>query len=134
MARDWEERVAEYVDSARMRRRLKLGTLICCTIDGHYGAYVTRADLAEPSEESCTCPVGEGVAGCKHTEALRRTYRERPRSFANVDEIIIRLAKKDKADLLVLVREMIIRAPATLGVLGVRGFDDEREESYNDLR
>ena len=127
MARDWEDRVAEYVDSPRMRRRLKLGTVIACTIDGNYGTYVTRVGTSRNDTEWCTCPVGEGFAGCKHTEALRRTYRLKPRSFADIDKVMKRLAKKDRLDLLELMREMILRAPAALGALGVRGFEEESQ-------
>ena len=135
LGRDWEDRVAEYIDSERLRRRIKLGKTIMCTIDGNSGTYLTRTAVGKKTEDDCTCPVGEGVGGCKHTEALRRTYKLRPRTFANLDGLFKRLETKEKHELIRLMREMAIRAPTALAVLGVKGFDDEPgydEDSWMD--
>ena len=125
MARDWEDRVMEYVNSPRLRRRLRLAKTIMCTIDGNSGIYSTRAIIGRKSGDVCTCPVGEGVGGCKHTEALRRTYKLKPRSFADIHTVLKKLEKKEKSELMAVLREMVIRAPATLGALGIKGFDED---------
>jgi hypothetical protein len=135
MGRDWEDRVAEYVDSDRLRRRMRIGSTIMCTIDGNSGTYLTRSHTRKKTEDVCTCPVGEGTSGCKHTEALRRSCRLRPRSSADLDGIFMRLETKEKGDLVRLMREVAIRAPTSLAVLGVEGFDDESgqdEDSWGD--
>lgn len=91
MARDGEDRVAEYVNSPRMRRRLKSGESVYCTIDGHSGTYLVRAALDDATDAACTCPLESPV--CKHIEALRRTYRVRPRSFFDLEGKLAKLAE-----------------------------------------
>ena len=68
MGRSWEDRVAEYVDSPRLRQRLKVGQQISCLIDGNYGIYRTRTSLKRKTKSSaCSCPSDDYP--CKHVEA-----------------------------------------------------------------
>ena len=124
MGRSWESRVAEYVDSDRLSQRLKAGNIIMCNVAGNSGNYRTETGLKTDRKSNCTCP--SDYFPCKHVAALKETYRLRPRSFADLDRIIVKLAKNDKAALLKIVRQMILRAPEALDALGVKGF--EREE------
>jgi hypothetical protein len=71
MVRSWEARVSEYVDSERMRQRLKVGDQISCLIDGNYGTYRTQASLKEMSESTCSRP--SDYYPCKHLDALMKT-------------------------------------------------------------
>jgi len=56
------DRIADYVDSPRLRNRMLDGDWLVATVDGNYGAYVTQARIrtkgkASPLRDwSCTCP------------------------------------------------------------------------------
>lgn len=132
MGKSWAERVDEYVDSRRMTQRLKRGTAISCSIEGSYGTYRTRTNLRSRADSSCTCP--SEIVPCKHIEALRETYKRRPRSFCDVPALTKKLAKKSREELLATIEAMVLRAPAALGVLGVKGFEepDEDDEPFDD--
>ena len=126
MARDWEDRVEEYVDSPRMRRRLKSGKRLFAEVHGNYGVYSVSAGLGRRASSRCTCP--SEYVPCKHVEALRRTYRAKPGSFFDLDRRLKDLRGQDAAALLKVVRAMAEAAPAAAVALGAEGFEDESEE------
>jgi uncharacterized Zn finger protein len=130
MGRSWDERVAEYVNSPRLSQRLKVGTEISCVVDGNSGVYRTSLSLKRPGGSWCTCP--SEYVPCKHVAALRETYKLRPRSFADLDGVVKKLASKEKGELLKVIRAMAVAAPTSLSALGVKGFepaeDSERDE------
>lgn len=131
MGRSREDRVAEYVNSERMRQRLKVGNQISCLIDGNYGTYRTQATLKKRLESSCSCP--SDSYPCKHVDALLETYRINPRSFLDFDIATNKkLAKMEKPELLQLIRRMVLASPTSLSALGVKGFEtDDENEDYN---
>ena len=51
-----------------------------------------------------------------------------PESFVDVDKLVAGLCKKSSKNLLGLIRDMITAAPASLQALGVKGFEEVREE------
>ena len=133
MARSWEERVAEYVDSPRLRQRLRIDQQISCAVDGNYGIYKTEASLKKRGSFSCSCPSDDYP--CKHVGALLRTYKNHPRSFLDLEKMIkSKLARMEKPELLRVIRKMILASPSCLSVLGVKGFEeperDDEEEYY----
>jgi uncharacterized Zn finger protein len=130
MSRTWEARVDEYVDSRRMRERLKRGSTITCAMEGSYGTYRTRTNLRKRADSSCTCP--SEISPCKHVEALRETYKLRPRSFCDVNAVMNKLAKKNREEVLATIEAMIVRAPAALGALGIKGFEGRVEDEFED--
>ncbi len=125
----FSERAAEYIDSPLMLQRIKVGRTICCVIRGRYGIYQTRATL-KPNRKfkdaSCTCP--SEYQPCKHAVALAETFLKMPESFVDVDKLVAGLCKKSSKNLLGLIRDMITAAPASLQALGVKGFEEVREE------
>lgn len=130
MGRSWEDRVAEYVDSPRLRQRVKIGPEISCLIDGNSGTYRTHLHLRGRQAGSCTCP--SEYVPCKHVHALRETYKLRPRSFVDFESIMKKLAAKDKPALLKLIREMAVTSPPALAALGVKGFEPPDEEGEDE--
>ncbi len=127
MGRSWENRVAEYVDSERIRQRLKVGGQIACIIDGNYGTYRTQARLKQRLESSCSCP--SDYYPCKHVDALLKTYHTNPRSFLDFDIVMNKkLSKMEKSELLRLIRRMVLASPSSLSAMGVRGFVAENED------
>lgn len=127
--------MAEYVNSPRLRQRLKTASEISCIVDGNSGIYRTSLSLKRSGGSGCTCP--SEYVPCKHVAALRETYRLTPRSFTDLDALLKKLGSKDKPELLRLIREMAAAAPASLSALGVKGFespeeteDDEEEDSW----
>lgn len=131
MGRSREDRVAEYVDSERMRQRLKVDDQICCLIDGNYGTYRTQATLEKRLESSCSCPSDDYP--CKHVDALLETYRINPRSFLDFDKATNkRLVKMERPELLQLIRRMVLASPTSLSAMGVKGFETEdTNEDYD---
>ncbi len=125
MARSWEDRVAEYIDSPRLRQRLKVDQQISCVVDGNYGIYRTQASLKSKTKSfSCSCPSDDYP--CKHVVALLRTYKIHPRSFLDLHAIMKRLVKMEKPELLEVIRKMVVESPPSLSALGVKGFDEPR--------
>lgn len=127
------DRVAEYVDSPRLRQRVKVGKVLSCTIDGNYGTYHTRVTLtrSQLKDAHCTCP--SDYWPCKHAHALLLTYQEAPKSFVDVEELLSDLKQKTKEELLELLRQMILIAPACLQALGLEGFEEtDEEEAYEE--
>lgn len=130
MSRSWDDRVAEYVNSPRLRQRLKVGSEVSCVVDGNSGVYRTRLSLKRSKESWCTCP--SEYVPCKHVAALRETYKLRPRSFADLESVLKKLAPKEKGELLKVIREMVIAAPASLSALGVKGFEPPEDSETDD--
>jgi hypothetical protein len=133
MGRSMEDRISEYVDSERMRQRLKVGDQISCLIHGNYGLYRTQVSLRKKLGSSCSCP--SDYYPCKHVDALLETYRINPRSFHDFDIATSKkLVKMDRSELLQLVRQMVIASPTSLSALGVQGFESEEENEDYDSR
>ncbi|MGI0079776.1 MAG: SWIM zinc finger family protein [Nitrososphaerales archaeon] len=128
MARSWEDRVAEYVDSPRLRQRMRVDQQISCVVDGNYGIYRTEASLKRKTNSfSCSCPSDDNP--CKHVGALLQTYKNHSRSFLDLDAMMKkRLAKMEKPELLKVIRKMILASPSSLSALGVKGFEEPRRD------
>ena len=58
----------------------------------------------------CSCPVGDG-GYCKHIAALLLTWLHNPESFEEGKPLEKALAEREKADLILLIRQMIARYP-----------------------
>ncbi|MCI0396313.1 MAG: hypothetical protein L0322_15425 [Chloroflexi bacterium] len=58
----------------------------------------------------CSCPVGDG-GHCKHAAALLLTWLHEPDSFQAHEPLEEALAQREKADLALLIRQMIARYP-----------------------
>jgi uncharacterized Zn finger protein len=127
MGRSWEDRVDEYVDSTRMRERIKIGSTVVCRIQGNSGVYRTEASIGRKKESNCSCP--SEYSPCKHVAALRETYKRKPRSFTDPDKVLKDLEKKEKKELLGTIRKMALDSPSVLSILGVKGF--ERLDGYD---
>jgi len=131
VVRSRKDRVAEYVNSERMRQRLKAGDQISCLIDGNYGSYRTRVSSKERLESTCSCPSDDDP--CKRVGALVETYRIDPRSFFDLDRVMNKtLAKMERPELLQLIRSMVVSSPNSLSVLDVKGFETENEKEEGD--
>jgi|ERR1700691_16434 uncharacterized Zn finger protein len=127
MGRMWEDRVDEYVDSPRMRERIKVRSTLVCRIQGNSGIYRTQASVGPKGEYECTCP--SEWTPCKHVAALRATYKRKPGSFADLEKILKGLEKLEPKELVGTIRKMVLESPSILAVLGVTGF--ERLEEYD---
>lgn len=125
----FSERIAEYTDSPQLKRRIKVGNNISCTVHGNYGRYQTMVVLERSGKgknAECTCP--SEYWPCKHANALILTYRKYPDSFLDVNKLLTSLKRKGRADLLKLIQKMIEISPLCLRALGVKKFDQEEEE------
>ncbi len=113
--RGLEERVTQYVDSDRMRYRIKIGKLLICRIHGNFGVYKTTYDFGKSSKETnCTCPAEYWP--CKHSMALAKTYELAPDSFLDIEDILKEMQFKTKSELLEIIKKMIQRAPEILSM------------------
>ncbi|MBI3990305.1 MAG: SWIM zinc finger family protein [candidate division NC10 bacterium] len=128
------DRVAEYVNSPRLRQRVKIGKTLSCTIDGNYGTYQTRVTLARSQIKDATCTCPSDYWPCKHAHALAVTYQEAPESFVDVEKLLRTLKQKTKEELLDLLRQMILIAPSCLQALGVEGFEEPDEDEGDEER
>ena len=138
MARTWDARVAEYVDSPRMLHRIKVGPIVAARIHGSLGAYKVQINTRTKRGGDCTCP--SEIQPCKHVEAVRQTWKKKPGSFADIDEILAKALKgKTRPHLVQMMRSMVMANPSSLSALGVAGFDevdpwdeDDPEEDYEE--
>ncbi|MGI8687039.1 MAG: SWIM zinc finger family protein [Thermomicrobiales bacterium] len=77
----------------------------------------------------CSCPVGdEGY--CKHVAALLLTWLEHPEAFVALEDVDVALERRDKADLISLIKRMLQRHP-DLDILLVIPESDARHAPVN---
>jgi tetratricopeptide (TPR) repeat protein len=74
-----------------------------------YRVEVTFADSGI-SDADCSCPVGDGGC-CKHVAAMLLTWLARPESFVEVEALDASLERRDKPELIALVKQMLRRHP-----------------------
>lgn len=123
----FEDRVAEYVDSPLVTKRVRYGRKVAARIVGNYGVYRTFVSQASKKMTGgCTCP--SEIWPCKHVHALRATWEANPQSFFDLDGWLKSLAKQSKADLLESIGKMVVESPELLSLFGVPGFEVEEED------
>jgi len=61
-------------------------------------------------EADCSCPVGAG-GHCKHVAALLLTWLHRPEEFREVEELDKALERRSKAELIALIKQMLLLWP-----------------------
>lgn len=123
------DRAIEYIDSPLMTQRLRYGDVLSALIHGNYGVYRTEVQIGSSHDARCTCPSEPWP--CKHARALYATWECHPETFFDVQPWLDTLAKQSKANLLKLIGEMVVAAPAVLAVCGVEGFDcDDTDDMY----
>lgn len=128
----YAERIAAYVDSPRLKQRVKAGNSLFCVVNGDYGKYNVRLTVGRTKIKNaqCTCP--SEYWPCKHVHALLATYEKSPNSFVDVDKLLEGLKTKSQTELLKLLREMIEVSPSCLKAFGEKGFDVEDEDEYSE--
>ena len=104
------DRIAEYVDSPRLRNRMLDEGWIVATVDGNYGAYTTQARIRSKGKGralrdwSCTCP--SEYSPCKHVSALVETWKINGKSFDDLAPRWKDLSSKPKGEFIRLIREI----------------------------
>jgi uncharacterized Zn finger protein len=120
----FDDRVAEYVDSPRVKLRVRYGKKVAARILGNYGVYRTFvSQTSKKKTGDCSCP--SEIWPCKHVEALRATWEANPQSFFDLDRWLESLAKQSKADLIESIGQMVVESPGLLGLFGVPGFEED---------
>jgi hypothetical protein len=84
------------------------------------GPYRVEATLAAGGIASafCSCPVG-AAGTCKHVAALLLTWLDRPEEFTELEDIDTALGRRSKAELIVLVKQMLLQQPELESLLQV---------------
>jgi hypothetical protein len=62
----------------------------------------------------CSCPVGTplyGSRGCEHAAALLLTWQEQAATFVEMDDLDIILERKDKSELIALIKQLLVKQP-----------------------
>ena len=62
----------------------------------------------------CSCPVGTptyGRSGCKHAAALLLTWSKQPETFAEMDDLDTVLERREKAELILLIKQLLQKQP-----------------------
>jgi len=121
-----------YIDSPRMIQRVRYGDLLSAVILGNYGIYRTGVQIGASHDAECTCPSEPWP--CKHARALYATWECHPESFFDVQPWLDALKTKSKAELLSLIGEMALTAPACLSAAGIEGVGPEALEDDELLR
>jgi uncharacterized Zn finger protein len=76
------------------------------------GPYRVEATLEDGqiTDSHCSCPVGGG-GRCKHVAALLLTWQAQRETFAPVEELTQTLERRSKAELIVLIQQMLRQEP-----------------------
>jgi hypothetical protein len=84
------------------------------------GPYRVEATLAAGGIASafCSCPVG-AAGTCKHVAALLLTWLDRPEEFLELEDLDTALGRRSKAELIVLVKQMLLQQPELESLLQV---------------
>ena len=82
-------------------------------------------------EADCSCPVGGG-GRCKHVAALLLTWLDDPDSFREVEELGLNLERRSKAELIVLIKQMVEAHPAFESLLEATPPEDDRSSPLVD--
>jgi hypothetical protein len=127
--KSFEDRVAEYVDSPQMTQRVRAGKQLSARIAGNYGVYHTVASRAKKVSGDCSCPSENWP--CKHVHALRATWEANPKSFFDLDDWLLGLTEKPKAELIEIIEKMVLHSSECLSALGIPGFEDDDDYDYD---
>jgi hypothetical protein len=102
-----------YAEGSAVSGAVRVGDTLKANVQGTRDRpYRVWAKLAggRVASADCSCPVGDG-GGCKHVAAVLLAYLDDPDRFAQVDDLDASLQKRDKAELIALVKQMVRRAP-----------------------
>ena len=125
-----QDRAAEYIDSPMMTQRLRFKKQLSAQIDGRYGTYRTQVKLTGKIEGQCTCP--SEWWPCKHVRAVRATWVKNPESFLDLEQCLRQVATQPKPRLVAAIRQMVLKSPQCLTILGIPGFDDNAGQNDSD--
>lgn len=107
------ERAAEYVREGAVFGARRQGASLRARCEGQsaesYHVHTTLVGAAI-SSAGCSCPVG-AEGRCKHVAALLLTWIERPGDFVVVEDLDAALARRTRAELVALVKQMIRQEP-----------------------
>jgi uncharacterized Zn finger protein len=107
-----------YAEGAAVSGCVRTGSLLKACVKGTrtrpYRVWAQPVD-GEVAGAGCTCPVGRGatcgMSRCKHVAATLLAYLEAPNRFVTLGDVYADLEARDKAELLVLIMQMLQRAP-----------------------
>jgi uncharacterized Zn finger protein len=104
------QRGAPYADRAIFDTRRTGRTLKACCQGSADQPYRVEATVGPHGVEhdDCTCLVG---GQCKHVAALLLAWLEDPDGFVEVEDVEVALERRDKAELIALIRQMLTRHP-----------------------
>ena len=123
-----DDRVGEYIDSPTMTRRIHYKRELMLSMYGNYGVYRTTFTLGRRKESSCTCPSDRWP--CKHVQALEETWKANPRSFLDLQEFLDQISTRSQSELIDAIGRMVLLAPETLSVFGLKGFEPKQDEEH----
>jgi len=103
----------EYADSGAVHNPQRQGLCLKARCKGSRSkAYRVAAtfDVNGLTGTFCSCPLGSN-GRCKHVAALLLTWRAKPETFAEVEELAQTLANLGKEELIALIEKMLLRQP-----------------------
>ncbi len=103
----------EYADRGDVSRMLVQGDRLKAHVQGTsdrpYRVEITiRKDAVAAAD--CSCPVGEG-GRCKHVGAVLAHFLSEPDGFAEIEPLDTELNKREKAELVALIKIMVKQSP-----------------------
>ncbi len=108
------ERALEYVRDGAVFDARRQGDTLRGACEGQsaesYDVRATVSPNGEMSAAACTCPVGAD-GRCKHVAALLLTFARTPGDFVVVDDVDAALAKRSRAELMAVIRQMVRQRP-----------------------
>ncbi|MFO0607788.1 MAG: hypothetical protein U0324_31785 [Polyangiales bacterium] len=107
-------RAQEYVREGAVFDARRQGDTLRGACEGQsaesYDVRATVSPTGEIGAAACTCPVGAD-GRCKHVAALLLTYARTPGDFVVVDDVDAALAKRSRAELIAVIRQMLRQRP-----------------------
>jgi uncharacterized Zn finger protein len=73
-----------------------------------YRVSATIGPHGRVTDDSCSCPIG---GHCKHVAALLLAWMNDPAAFMEVEDLITNLERREKPELIALIKQMLVRHP-----------------------
>lgn len=73
-----------------------------------YRVSATIGSQGRVTDDSCSCPIG---GNCKHVGALLLAWMNDPAAFMEVEDLSTNLERRDKPELVALIKQMLVRHP-----------------------
>jgi len=117
----------DYFEQGRVHDRIRTGNGLRARVEGTYTYSVTIRERGDDLSATCSCPYRANWGGdCKHIHAVLIAWAKEPETFKRVADWRVRLAKKNKEELLNILIEVLESYPHLIEEMGLESNKPEQ--------